>query len=172
MKKALLIALMAVVVAILAARTWRRAPAPADILRRTTEEAAAVESPAAPATSSAGITGIAVAEQLQEAFSRVARQGSESVVSIYTEQEMKTQRRPSRHPFIDPEDQQGEPFDEMFRRFFEFEMPESAQKRTSLGSGIILDGAGHILTNAHVIEGADQITVQEIGRASCRERGE
>ena len=85
---------------------------------------------------------------------------SESVVGIYTEQEIKTQRRPSRHPFIDPEDPQGEPFDEMFRRFFEFEMPESAQKRTSLGSGIILDGAGHILTNAHVIEGADQITVQ------------
>ena len=33
------------------------------------------------------------------------------------------------------------------------------------GSGLIIDEEGHVLTNAHVVEGAT-----EIGRASCRER--
>lgn len=124
-----------------------------------TDPAEAVESPKGmPADLSD--KGIALAEQMQEGFSRVAQQVSQSVVSITTEQEIKTPRRAFKHPFLDPEEPGMEPFDEMFRRFFEYEIPESSRKQMSLGSGMILDEQGHILTNAHVIEGADQITVQ------------
>jgi len=105
--------------------------------------------------------GMASAEHLQDVFVGVAEQVSPSVVSITTEQEIKLKKRTFRHPMIEPEDELSSPFDEMFRRFFEFEMPEGegSQKRTSLGSGIIIDPKGYVLTNAHVIEGADQITV-------------
>jgi len=49
-------------------------------------------------------------------------------------------------------------FDDFFDRFFK-ERPDTPQQATSLGSGFIIDHAGHILTNAHVVEGADEITV-------------
>lgn len=48
--------------------------------------------------------------------------------------------------------------DDFMRRFFE-QMPQREQKQQSLGSGFIIDREGHVLTNNHVIEGADEITV-------------
>jgi len=48
--------------------------------------------------------------------------------------------------------------DPFFRRFFD--LPETEQSSESLGSGVIVDARrGHILTNHHLIEGADEITV-------------
>ncbi|MCM8832226.1 MAG: Do family serine endopeptidase [Candidatus Omnitrophica bacterium] len=59
------------------------------------------------------------------------------------------------------------PFDEFedhpFRRFFEEffgEIPEREYKRSGLGSGVIIDPEGYILTNEHVISGASQIKVK------------
>ncbi len=49
-----------------------------------------------------------------------------------------------------------------FRRFFEDffgEIPEREYKQMGLGSGVIIDEEGYILTNEHVIGGADKITV-------------
>jgi serine protease Do len=59
------------------------------------------------------------------------------------------------------------PFDEFLRRFFEhqqqnhhgMQMPPSGQKVMSLGSGFIVDPAGFIVTNNHVIGDADKVTV-------------
>ena len=48
--------------------------------------------------------------------------------------------------------------DEFFRRFFG-DVPERIPQR-SLGSGVIIDPSGIALTNAHVIEGAQSITVR------------
>lgn len=48
--------------------------------------------------------------------------------------------------------------DEFYRRFFE--VPRSQSKQTSLGSGVIVDEAGYIVTNYHVVKGADEITVK------------
>lgn len=52
------------------------------------------------------------------------------------------------------------PADPLLRRFFE-QMPGFNQQRqtTSLGSGVMVSDLGHILTNLHVIDGADEILV-------------
>ncbi len=55
----------------------------------------------------------------------------------------------------------GSPFQEFFEEFFERRQgPHLPQRRaTSLGSGFVIDPGGYIVTNYHVIEGADQITI-------------
>ncbi|MGJ9418402.1 Do family serine endopeptidase [Massilia sp. CMS3.1] len=54
--------------------------------------------------------------------------------------------------------------DPFFRRFFGERMPPQEQM-SSLGSGVIVSGEGYIITNFHVVEGADQI---EVGLADGR----
>jgi serine protease Do len=55
------------------------------------------------------------------------------------------------------------PFDEMLRRFFEQQgrpMPrEHAEHTVALGSGFIIDPAGYVVTNNHVVQNADKVTV-------------
>jgi serine protease Do/serine protease DegQ len=72
-----------------------------------------------------------------------------SVVNISTESEVRVRRRAD--PFFD---------DPFLNRFFGQRSFEQKQKRQGLGSGVVFDSdAGLILTNAHVIQGADKITV-------------
>jgi Do/DeqQ family serine protease len=49
--------------------------------------------------------------------------------------------------------------DPIFRRFFGVPGGDTAQVQRSLGSGVIVDRAGLIVTNVHVIEGADEVKV-------------
>lgn len=73
---------------------------------------------------------------------------SDAVVNIATEAEITIRRR--RDPFFD---------DPFFRRFFD-QGRSQTRKRQGLGSGVVFDAEqGLILTNAHVIQGADTITV-------------
>ena len=53
----------------------------------------------------------------------------------------------------------GSPFQEFFDEFFDRQQREPSRRATSLGSGFIIDPEGYVVTNFHVIEGADEITV-------------
>ncbi|MBF0153087.1 MAG: DegQ family serine endoprotease [Magnetococcales bacterium] len=53
----------------------------------------------------------------------------------------------------------GTPFEEFFKRFFD-RMPDQGFKSRSLGSGVIINSSGFILTNNHVVENASEILVR------------
>jgi serine protease Do len=98
-------------------------------------------------------------QTLQDAFVQVAQAVKPAVVNISTTQRPRQPegRRPPQVPpsFRGPfRDFFGEDF---FERFFG-EQPQ--RERRSLGSGVIVDKRGYILTNNHVIEQADQIEVR------------
>ena len=69
-----------------------------------------------------------------------------AVVNITTQQQTQQRQRSLR----------GDPFDRFFRDFFEPRLPRSSQ---SLGSGVLIDADGHVLTNAHVVGRASVIRV-------------
>lgn len=78
---------------------------------------------------------------------------SPAVVNISSEYQFQTQRNPFSGFGMEPF------FDSFFRDFFDPGL-ERRQKRTSLGSGVIIDGKrGFILTNAHVVIQSQSITV-------------
>jgi Do/DeqQ family serine protease len=102
-------------------------------------------------------TAPAVAETLQSAFVGVAQQVRPAVVNIGTIQRSKA-RRP-----VGPQPGSDDPFfQEFFRQFFGSEGPGQRPefRQPSLGSGVIIDKRGLVLTNFHVIKGADEITVR------------
>ncbi len=93
---------------------------------------------------------------LGEGFARVAETVGPAVVNISTSAVIR-QRSTRRQP--DPE-----PFEEFFGRDF-FErffgpVPPSERRVSSLGSGVIVDSKGYILTNDHVVSAADKINVK------------
>jgi serine protease Do len=84
-------------------------------------------------------------------FAAVARRATPSVVNVFTTHHVKVA------PFGGPLGP-GDPFDEFFRQFFPGLPREMEQK--SLGSGVIIDRDGYILTNHHVVANADEIQVK------------
>jgi serine protease Do len=111
---------------------------------------------AAPAAAQEGRSAL---QALQDAFVQVAQSVKPAVVNIATTQRPRPRegRRPPQVPpqFRGPfRDFFGEDF---FERFFG-EQPQ--RERRSLGSGVIVDKRGYILTNNHVIEQADEIEVR------------
>ncbi len=84
----------------------------------------------------------------------IAVQLQNAVVNISTTQKMKDTK-----PVPVPEVPKGSPFEEYFQDFFDKEdRGGGGQRANSLGSGFVIDPKGFIVTNNHVIEGADEIT--------------
>ena len=112
------------------------------------------------------------ANSLSKAFRHAAEQAIPSVVVVRSETKAKKvaaargQRqgqRPERggdNPF------KGTPFEEFFKdgvpEGFDFNQPEGGQTppRSGVGSGVIVDKEGLVLTNNHVVAGADSVTVE------------
>jgi serine protease Do len=101
---------------------------------------------AVPALHAASDDPTEVLNKFGEAMVKVAEKVKPAVVNISTSKTVKSQR----HPFFD---------DPIFRRFFG-EGGQQKRKVTNLGSGVIATSEGYILTNNHVIEGAEDILVK------------
>jgi len=91
-------------------------------------------------------------------FSQLAEAVGPSVVNIRTVKTLKGGGPVFRHFQREPGGREN-PFNEFFERFFGDEMQREF-KQPSLGSGFIIDKEGHVVTNNHVIEDADQIKVK------------
>jgi len=90
------------------------------------------------------------AKNVPESFADLAEKLMPSVVNISTTQTIITNINP--FPFEFPP---GSPFEEMFK---EFNTPQK-RKASALGSGFIIDAKGIVVTNNHVIQGAEDIMV-------------
>jgi serine protease Do len=110
-------------------------------------------------------------QQLSNAFSQISKQLEPSVVNINTESTIKNPRRRGRSIRPDPDqDQNGNgdddtPFQDFFDKFFGGQGGQGGPdagtiRQRSLGSGVIVDSKGYIVTNRHVVEKADRIRVR------------
>jgi serine protease Do len=94
---------------------------------------------------------IAVAESLSRVFKHVGEMLEPTVAHVETTREVEMQPFPQL---------QGNPFgDEFMRRFFGQDIPRKFSQH-GLGSGVVVDPDGYILTNNHVVKDAGKITVK------------
>ena len=94
------------------------------------------------------------AKSVPESFADLAEKLIPSVVNISTTQTVVTNINP--FPFEFPP---GSPFEDLFK---EFGTPQK-RKASALGSGFIIDSKGIVITNNHVIKGAEDIVVRVNG---------
>jgi len=104
-------------------------------------------------------------QQLSNTFSQIAKQLEPSVVNINTESTIKNMRR-RRGGQDDDDNGGGDGMDDFFNHFFggpgggQIGPDNGPIRERSLGSGVIVDTKGFIITNRHVVEKADRIRVR------------
>jgi serine protease Do len=99
--------------------------------------------------------GWAMAATVTPDFVELAKKLKPSVVNISTAKTIAPQKRMQRSPNSFGQD----PFEDFFNRFFD-NVPQHSYKQRSLGSGFIISNDGYILTNNHVVAGADEIKIK------------
>src|ERR1700759_3022364 len=85
------------------------------------------------------------AQELRLSYAPIVQRVQPAVVNVYAAKVVQ-----NRNPFMD---------DPLFRRFFGLPGGQGEQMQRSLGSGVMVDPSGLVVTNVHVIEGADQVKV-------------
>jgi serine protease Do len=126
-----------------------------------------------PAAAVGGGTPLAIPDpvQLSSAFASIVKTVQPAVVNISTtqviEQHGKGRATPGQRnrggggemgPEEQGPDQDQQPFQDFFNRFFDFP-DQGPQAERSLGSGVIVDKKGFILTNNHVVDQATKVQV-------------
>ncbi len=102
--------------------------------------------PAPPAAASDRVIGAS-----KDSYADIVAEVSPAVVTVRADRRV---RRAEQYPFTD---------DPFFRRFFgdQFRnVPQPPQEQNALGSGVIVRPDGYIITNHHVVDGADQIEIE------------
>jgi len=87
----------------------------------------------------------ASAAELRLSYAPIVQRVQPAVVNVYAAKMVQ-----NHNPFLD---------DPIFRRFFGLPGGQQEQMQRSLGSGVMVDASGLVVTNVHVIEGADQVKV-------------
>jgi Do/DeqQ family serine protease len=85
------------------------------------------------------------AAELRLSFAPIVQRAQPAVVNVYAAKVVQ-----NHNPFLD---------DPIFRRFFGLPGGQQEQMQRSLGSGVMVDPSGLVVTNVHVIEGADEVKV-------------
>ena len=83
--------------------------------------------------------------ELRLSYAPIVQRVQPAVVNVYAAKMVQ-----NRNPLLD---------DPIFRRFFGVPGNQPEQMQRSLGSGVMVDPSGLVVTNVHVIEGADQVKV-------------
>jgi Do/DeqQ family serine protease len=83
--------------------------------------------------------------ELRLSYAPIVQRVQPAVVNVYAAKMVQ-----NRNPLLD---------DPIFRRFFGVPGSQPEQMQRSLGSGVMVDPSGLVVTNVHVIEGADQVKV-------------
>ena len=104
-----------------------------------------------PAPAASSTTSTSSMDDIQRAFVRVSERVRPAVVNIATAHFLRRQRPRG--------GDEGQGLRDFYERYFG-QMPPGDRERAGVGSGVIIDDQGHILTNLHVIKGADEITVR------------
>jgi serine protease Do len=112
---------------------------------------------------------VAIARGAPDSFADLAEKLLPAVVNVSSSQTMQAKNGPQAGPDI-PMFPPGSPFEQFFKDFLNRgrpggggqhgELPQRPEhKAQSLGSGFIIDSSGLVVTNNHVIEGADEVSV-------------